>query len=329
MISVLIIPLAAFSADLGKTFRLSITGQDAVGLPATNAMYKIAEEVKARTNGKVLIKVYPSNQLGDASLQYQGVMDGSIDMMLGYLDPTYSKVFDVTTIPFLASNYKEIAYIGSKESNCYKMFEEACKGTDMVFMGFFLNGVNGIFSTKPLGDYKNPDAKKTVLIRIANSVTYKMGVEAMGYPTVTIPWPDTYTSLQTGVMDGMTGIPSYMVEQNFGDIAKFFLPLDMYMETNTILMAPKTYTQLPKEYVKIIQDVCAEVCADSLLVTEKNVLAGIKALEARGIEIYPLTNEERDQLAARVREKTAPALEKYFGKEILAKVQEDIANASK
>lgn len=318
----------ACAAD-GKKYTLTMTGQDAEGLPSTNAMMKIADEVKARTDGKVRIKVYPSNQLGEAKLQYQGIMDGSIDMMLGYLDPTYSSIFDVTTIPFLASNYDEIAYIASKESNCYKMFEEACKNTDMVFMGFFLNGVNGIFSTKPLGDYKDPDAKKNVLIRIANSVTYKMGIEAMGYPTVTIPWPDTYTSLQTGVMDGMTGIPSYMVEQNFGDIAKYFLPLDMYMETNAILMSPATYEKLPKEYVDIIQQVCDEVVVESLTTTETNVNDGIKALEARGIEICPLTNEERDQVAQKVRAKTADALEKYFGKDVLRKVQEDIANAGK
>ncbi len=314
-------------SETEKTFDLSFSGQDAVGLPSTNAMQKIADEVKARTKGKVAIKVYPSNQLGEAKLQYQGIMDGSIDMMLGYLDPTYSSVFDITTIPFLASNYKEVAYICSKESNCYKLFAEHCKATDMIFLGFFLNGVNGIFSTKPLGDYKNPDVRKNVLIRIANSVTYKLGVEAMGYPTVTIPWPDTYTSLQTGVMDGMTGIPSYMVEQNFGDITRYYLPLDMYMETNTILLSPKTYEKLPKEYVRIIQEVCAEVGAESLQVTEHNVNEGIRALKNRGVEICPLTDAERDQLAVQVRKKTASALEDYFGKEILEMVQQDIANA--
>jgi TRAP-type C4-dicarboxylate transport system substrate-binding protein len=333
IVCIMLLGMTACGPDSGggadKTFALSIVGQDAEGLPATDAMHRIADEVKARTKGKVTIKVYPSNQLGEAKLQYQGIMDGSIDMMLGYLDPTYSKVFDITTIPFLASSYKEIAYIGSRESNSYKLFAEHCKKTDMVFLGFFLNGVNGIFSTKPLGDYMNPDARKNVLIRIANSVTYKLGVEAMGYPTVTIPWPDTYTSLQTGVMDGMTGIPSYMVEQNFGDIAKYFLPLDMYMETNAILMAPKTYEKLPGEYVAIIQEVCSEVGAESLRTTETNVNKGIEALKARGIEIYPLAQDERDRLAVKVREKTAPALEEYFGKDILEKVREDIVKANK
>jgi TRAP-type C4-dicarboxylate transport system, periplasmic component len=317
------------TAFAGQKYRLKMSGQDAEGLPSTNAMHKIADEVNKRTDGAVSIKIYPSNQLGEAELQYQGVMDGSIDMLFGYVSPTYSLVFDVTTIPFLASGYKEIAYIASPESNCYKMFVQAAEENDMVFLGFFLNGVNGIFSVKPMGDYKNPDARKDVLVRIPNSVTYKMGLEAMGFPTVTIPWPDTYTSLQTGVMDGMTGIPSYMVEQNFGDITKYFYPLDMYMETNSIMMSPATKDKLPKEYFDVIQQVCSEIAAESLLTTEQNVNEGIAALAERGIEIYSLTDAERDEIATKVRGKTAAAVEQYFGKEILEKVQEDIANAVK
>lgn len=316
------------SAADGKTYELSMSGQDAEGLPSTVAMHWIADEVASRTDGKVTIKVYSSNQLGDAKLQYEGIMDGSIDMLLGYLDPTYDIVFDITTIPFFASNYDEIGYICSKESNCYQLFEEHCAGTDMKFMGFFLNGVNGIFSTKPLGDYLDVNAKKNSMIRIANSETYSLGVSALGYPTITIPWSDTYTSLQTGVMDGMTGIPSYMVDQNFGDLAKYYVAMDMFMETNSILMSPKTADKLPAEYVEIIQQVCDEACSNSIVGTEENVNAGIAALEARGVEILPITDEERAAVGEQVLAKIGPDLEKYFGKEVLDLVYADIENAS-
>lgn len=317
------------TADDGKVYELKIAGTDAEGLPATDAMYWISEEVEKRTDGKVKIKVYPSNQLGEANLQYEGIMDGSIDMILGYLNPTYDKVFDVTSIPFLASNYDEIGYICSEQSNCYQMFKEHCATTNMHFMGFFLNGVNGIFSTKSLGDYLDINVKKDCLIRIANSVTYSLGIQALGYPTITIPWPDTYTSMQTGVMDGMTGIPSYMVEQNFGDLAKYYVAMDMYVEMNCILMSPSTRDKLPAEYVETIEQVCAEVSANSINGTKEDVDAGIEALAARGVEILPITDEERAEVAAQVREKIAPDLKDYFGEEVLNLIYEDIENASK
>lgn len=311
------------------TYELKFASQDAEGLPSTDAMYWIAEQVAERTGGKVTLKIYPSNQLGEAKLLYEGIMDGSIDMYLGYLDPTYDLAFDITTIPFLASSYDEIAYICSPQSNCYQIFKEHCEATDMRFMGFFLNGVNGLFSTKPLGDYLNPDAGKDTLIRIANSKTYSLGVEAMGYPTITIPWSDTYTSMQTGVMDGMVGIPSYMVEQNFGDLTKYYVAMDAYMENNVILMSPKTAEKLPAEFLQIIEEVCAECGENSIGVTEANVNAGIEALAARGVEILPITDEERAAVGEKVLAKIEPQLREYFGEDLINKAFEDVANAGK
>ena len=310
-----------------ETYELKFASQDAEGLPSTEAMHWIADEVESRTDGHVKLKLYPSNQLGEAKLLYEGVMDGSVDMYLGYLDPTYDIVFDITTIPFLASNYDQIGYICSKDSNCYKLFDEHCAGTDMKFLGFVLNGVNGIFSTKPLGNYLDISEKKTAMIRIVNSKTYTLGIETLGYPTISIPWSDTYTSLQTGVMDGMTGIPSYMVEQNFGDLTKYYLPMDMFMETNVIIMAPKTVEKLPDEYMKIIEEVCAQAGTQSLTTTETNVNAGIEALKNRGVEILPITDEERAEVGAQVLEKITPELEAYFGKDIMDLVYADIENA--
>lgn len=312
-----------------ETYELKFASQDAEGLPSTDAMYWIAEQVAERTGGKVTLKIYPSNQLGEAKLLYEGIMDGSIDMYLGYLDPTYDLAFDITTIPFLASSYDEIAYICSPQSNCYQIFKEHCEATDMRFMGFFLNGVNGLFSTKPLGDYLNPDAGKDTLIRIANSKTYSLGVEAMGYPTITIPWSDTYTSMQTGVMDGMVGIPSYMVEQNFGDLTKYYVAMDAYMENNVILMSPKTAEKLPAEFLQIIEEVCAECGENSIGVTETNVNAGIEALAARGVEILPITDEERAAVGEKVLAKIEPQLREYFGEDLINKAYEDVENAGK
>lgn len=332
----MMLSLAACGGGSGSTagstddvYELKFAGQDAEGLPSTNAMQWIAEEVDARTDGHVQLKVYPSNQLGSAQLLYEGVMDGSVDMYLGYLDPTYNTVFDVTTIPFLTTNYDQIAYICSPESNCYNFFKEGCEESDMRFLGFFLNGVNGIFSTKPLGDYLDINASKDVLIRIANSKTYSLGIEALGYSTITIPWSDTYTSLQTGVMDGMTGIPSYMVNQNFGDIAKYYVAMDEFLETNVIIMSPSTADKLPEEYLTIIEEVCAEAGENSIDGTKQNVDDGIEALRARGVEILPITDEERAEVGAAVLEKITPDLESYFGKDVIDQVYADIENAAK
>ncbi|MCD8084268.1 MAG: hypothetical protein LUE86_12380 [Clostridiales bacterium] len=54
---------------------------------------------------------------------------------------------------------------------------------------------------------------------------------------------------------------------------------------------------------------------------------GIEALGARGVEILPITDEERAEVGAQVLEKITPDLKKYFGEDIFNQVYADIENA--
>lgn len=313
----------------GETYTLKFASQDAEELPTTQGMYWIAEQVNERTDGAVTIDVYPANQLGEAKLLYEGIMDGSIDMYMGYLDSTYDKMFDMVAVPYLASNFDEIKYLCSEDSNLFKIYQEHCEGTDMKFLGFYLNGINAVFGTKEVKDYLDPSKSKGLLCRTAASETTKMGIEALGFSTVTIPWSDCYTSLQTGVMDCMTGIPSYQVAVTFGDIAKYYVPYNEFMEAQCILMSPSTFDNLPEEYVQIIQEVCQEASLASVDESEANIAQGEKDLADMGITVYEMTDEQREEIAEYVRNETRPALDKYFGADNMALIDEDLANAAK
>jgi len=315
------------SGTVSDPYVLKFSGEDAEGIASTEGMHWIADQVKKRTGGTVVLKVYPGAMLGDANLEYQGIMDGSIDMCMFYFNSTYDKVFDIAAIPFLTSNYDEIAYMVSDKSNMYKLYKQHCNKIGVKFVSFFMNGVNGMFSTKDFGDYTNINKKKRLLIRIANSRTYSIGIAALGYNTITIPWSDTYTSMQTGVMDGMTGIPSYMVVQNFADLAKYYVATNEFMESKCVLMAPATAKWLPKKDVDIIQDVCNEASQKSVKETKTNVLKGEQDLKKLGVKIMPLSDQQRTVLAAQVQKKIQPQLKSYFGDSIMKQVNEDIINA--
>lgn len=94
-------------------------------------------------------------------------------------------------------------------------------------------------------------------------------------------------------------------------------------------MSQVTAEKLPQEYLTIIEEVCAEMSEKSIPNTETEVNEGIETLKEMGVEILPITDEERAQIGAQVLEKITPDLESYFGKELLDKAYEDIENASK
>ncbi|MCF0248299.1 MAG: C4-dicarboxylate ABC transporter substrate-binding protein, partial [Synergistes sp.] len=69
----------AGSADAAPLV-LKFAGQDPADHTTTNAMKQIAKEVEKESKGRIQIRVFPANQLGDYSLVYEELIRGTIEM---------------------------------------------------------------------------------------------------------------------------------------------------------------------------------------------------------------------------------------------------------
>jgi TRAP-type C4-dicarboxylate transport system substrate-binding protein len=72
--------LMSGSALAAPAVTLKFAGQSPADHPASILMNEIAKEVAQKTNGRIEIKVYPANQLGDYTLVYEELIKGTIDM---------------------------------------------------------------------------------------------------------------------------------------------------------------------------------------------------------------------------------------------------------
>ena len=65
----------------------------------------IKQAVEEKTEGRVLIDIYPANQLGDWSQVYDELMMGSIDMAHSSVPETYDARTAVGYFPYLSSSH--------------------------------------------------------------------------------------------------------------------------------------------------------------------------------------------------------------------------------
>lgn len=91
-----------------KTITMKLGHYAAPGHPADRAANMFAENVQKRTNGEIVIAVYPNNQLGDPPQLLEQNILGVIDVSLptqGALDK-YSRKFAVVMLPFVYRDYE-------------------------------------------------------------------------------------------------------------------------------------------------------------------------------------------------------------------------------
>ena len=101
-------------------YRLSLI--TAIDDPITIAANDFAENVKAKTEGRVTVEVYPASQLGDATAVFDEIMRGTIDMAYAPPADNYEPDIYLSFLPYLATSYEDLpAVYGTSTSSSLAM----------------------------------------------------------------------------------------------------------------------------------------------------------------------------------------------------------------
>lgn len=162
---------------------------------------KLAELVEEKTNGSVKIEIFPSAQLGAGRDLIENVRNGSIDMSwIAVADfDAITPVFRGFQFPFLITDY-EVAYEVFNSEVAQKAIDELeeynLKGLGMIEVDLRNFGVSGDT------EIRTPEDFKGLKIRAPGNSMLLDSFAALGINATSIPYPDIYNGMQTGVIDG-------------------------------------------------------------------------------------------------------------------------------
>lgn len=287
---VFILTIAGVAGAAEVTLRFA--GQFPPEHTATGYMNEIAKEIGEKSGGRIEVKVYPANQLGDYTLVHQELIKGTIDMAListpGDIDPRMNFVY----INGYCAGYNQLEGIFKPGNWAFRKMDELNQNLGVKFLGFNVEGFIGIASTKPLVEPLNPAVDKGVLCRVPNMAPYKLGAEAMGFRTVTIPYSDLYTALQTGVADAVDGLPPAACYTILKDVTKHWYQLNYSIENESYMMSMKTWTKLSPEDQQLIADTVAAAAAKSITIAKQDDDRYMELMRKQGIEVHTYTEAE-------------------------------------
>lgn len=279
-------------AEAAAEITLRFAGQFPPEHTATGFMNEIAKEIKEKSNNRIDVKVYPANQLGDYTLVHQELIKGTIDMALisapGDIDPRINFVY----INGYCAGYGQLEKIFKPGNWAFRKMDELNQRLGVKFLGFNVEGFIGIASTKPLKDPLNPKVDKGVLCRVPNMAPYKLGAEAMGFRTVTIPYSDLYTALQTGVADAVNGLPPAACYTILKDVTKYWYQTNYSIENESYMMSMKTWSKLKPADQKIVADAVAKMAAKSITVAKTDDEKYMDLMKKQGIQVFTYSENE-------------------------------------
>ena len=192
----------------------------------------LAEDVEKGTEGRVVLRIFHSSQLGNEKDLIEGLTMGTIDAALvggssfQSLDPKFG--------------IEELPYAFASSEQAYKAFDG--KLGDILFGILEQNGVVGLSwwenGFRHISNNKHPIEKPADLAGIKIRVTpQKMRLDtftALGASPMPIAFGELYSALQQGVVDAQENPLAIFVSNGFGEVQKH-LSLTGHIWTSAVL----------------------------------------------------------------------------------------------
>jgi len=308
--------LFAQAKTSGKAIELKIGHMRPEGSNIDNNVKYFVSEIEKRTNGRITFKIYPANQLGDYEVVQQRVSMGDIDMFIGSIGVSADKALSVVTCPYLVSTWDEVKKFYSTKSGLMANFvRERLAKQNIQLLACHPMYFGSIALLKEPKDPKNPNSNKGVKVRIPANKAFDEMAKALGFMATPLPSSENFTSVQTGIVDGVIGGGGEYYWGQLKDVTKYIMPINTHLECHWLYINKDLWKKLSADDQKIFADVAAELeqRAFKQAIDEQDKYNDL--FRQAGVTVYDYTDAELQSFANKVRREAWPKIIDSFGKD--------------
>ena len=301
-VSALVPAIAA--AEIGEhSLRFATAGAD--GSPIVLGMQKFAEIVDEKSGGKIEVQLFPGGMLGGDMQVVQSLQGGLVQMstMNAGLMSGFAPDFALLDLPFLfESPAKADAVMDGPlgDALAAQLEEHGLKALAYWELGF-RNLTN---SQRPVASVDDIEGLK---IRVVQSPIYLELFSALGANPVPMPFPEVYTALETGTVDGQENPAASILSAKLNEVQKYMTLTRHTYNPQVVLFSKPLWDQLNAEEQTLLQDAALEAGAYQRQLARDADAKAVAALKEGGMEVTELSPEEM----ARFREATKPVADKF------------------
>ena len=287
----------------GNSFTLKMANVASENNPYTKGAYKFSELVKDRTDGAVIIDVYPNSALGGEREILEGMQLGTIDLCTVSTAPVanFSEAWYVFDLPYLFTDLETTYEVldGDIGNELGSLLEE----DGFVNLAYWQNGFFNIITKKQV---VHPEDMKGMTIRCFENPIHSAYFSLCGANAVPAPWGEVYTMLQNNTIDGCTTSYSFIYNTQLNEVAGYVANTHQIYAVAPTMISKITWDKLPDEYRQIIKECAIEAGKYERDLCNDSEEEQKKELTEKGMTLLDI---DRDEWAAFM----APITEQFVG----------------
>lgn len=246
---------------------------------------KIMEE---RSDGRVKVELYPSEQLAKEIEAIRLIQSGVADMTI--TASTLTNWFPEAVfceLPFLMRDTTELKQIVEGKIGgriARKMIDK----TALRPIGYFVRGERQLTSNRPI---RHPDDLQGLIIRVPNVPVYVTTWSALGAKPVPMAFSEVFTSLQQGTIEAQEN-PFAMIDTGgFAEVQQYVNLTDHVISWAYVVVGEKKFQQLPADLQAILLQAGKDMQRYEHVLFLENQKKVQERLKAKGMQFVEVDKE--------------------------------------
>jgi tripartite ATP-independent transporter DctP family solute receptor len=233
------------------------------------------------------------------------------------------KALEVFDFPFMFNNEKEADAIA--DGPIGKKMHAALADKGIIGLAYQELGFRNITTSKRA--INTVDDIAGLKLRVIPSPINVDWVKALGANPTPLPFPEVYSALEQGAIDGQENPISVIAANKFWEVQKFMGLTNHQYNPQSVIFSKKVWDTLSSAEKKIFEDSALEAAKFQRETARAAVAANLELLKKNGMTVTQLSAAE----VTKLREKLKPVVEKHSAivGPIVAEVQVELAKLRK
>lgn len=254
--------------------------------------------VESRSNGRIAVDLFIGTQLcANGTECLQALEDGSVDIYVSTSGGTanmypYVQVLD---LPYLLRDDRiaEAVLKGDFTREMRKDILEDSGGLVRLMTIGNTGGWRNFANTER--DIKAPADMEGLKIRTVVADLPQELVKALGASPTPIPWPELYTSFQTGVVNGSKNGITDIMGMKFPEAGLKYITLDGHAYMAALwFMNNEVFLDMPEDLRRVVVDGFVELQQATFASPKRKSIKAYEDFAAAGGSLYVLSPEEKE-----------------------------------
>ena len=243
MTAIAFIGLTATSANAAN---LRLAHNLSPSSPQNQSFEYMAEKLHEISDGKMRLRIYPSSQMGGSEETVPMLQSGALDMTTasGNFLETIEKSYGVFTLPFVFEDndhFENVLFSDITKDLMAKTEDRGFIGLGSYSPGQLPFGARNFISNTPI---RTPEDLQGMKIRVQSSPSYIEMIRLMGGAPTPIPFGETFSAMQQGVVDATTSGILGMTDMRYVEVGKYMSMTEHVATPDFLLISNRSWNRL-------------------------------------------------------------------------------------